>query len=52
MNWHDSKIYVLNAFALSVSLSNVETYLRITLLILSIAYTLFKLLKDDKNEKL
>lgn len=52
MNWHDSKIYILNVFALSVSLSNIETYLRITLLLVSIAYTLFKLLKDDKNEKL
>jgi hypothetical protein len=52
MNWHDSKIYVLNAFALSVSLSNIETYLRITLLVLSIAYTIFKLFKNDKDEKL
>jgi hypothetical protein len=52
MNWHDSKIYVLNAFALSVSLSSLEAYLRITLLILSIAYTMFKLFKNDKDEKL
>jgi sRNA-binding regulator protein Hfq len=52
MNWHDSKIYLLNGFALSVSMTNIETYLRITLLVLSIAYTIFKLLKNDKDEKL
>jgi len=52
MNWHDYKIYILNGFALSVSMTNIETYLRITLLVLSIAYTIFKLLKNDKNEKL
>jgi len=52
MNWQDYKIYILNGFALSVSMTNIETYLRITLLVLSIAYTLFKLLKNDKNEKL
>jgi len=33
-------------------MTNIETYLRITLLLLSIAYTIFKLLKNDKNEKL
>jgi hypothetical protein len=52
MNWHDYKIYLLNAVALSVSLSNVETYLRITLLVVSIFYTIFKLLKKDKDEEL
>jgi len=52
MNWQDYKIYILNGFALSVSMTNIETYLRITLLVLSIAYTIFKLLKNDKNEKL
>ena len=52
MNWQDYKIYILNGFALSVSMTNIETYLRITLLLLSIAYTLFKLLKNDKDEKL
>ena len=52
MNWQDYKIYILNGFALSVSMTNIETYLRITLLVLSIAYTLFKLLKNDKDEKL
>jgi hypothetical protein len=52
MNWHDSKIYLLNGFALSVSMTNIETYLRITLLVLSIVYTIFKLLKNDKDEKL
>ena len=52
MNLQDYKIYIFNGFALSVSMTNVETYLRIALLLLSIAYTLFKLLKNDKNEKL
>ena len=51
MNFQDYKIYILNAVALSVSLSNVETYLRITLLAVSIFYTIFKLLKNNKNEK-
>lgn len=52
MNLQDYKIYIFNGFALSVSMTNVETYLRVTLLVLSIAYTIFKLLKNDKNEKL
>lgn len=52
MNWQDFKIYLLNGFALSISMTSVETYLRITLLVLSIAYTIFKLLKNDKDEKL
>lgn len=52
MDIQDFKIYFFNVFALSVSMTNVETYLRITLLVLSIAYTMFKLLKNDKNEKL
>ena len=52
MNFQDYKIYILNGFALSVSMTNIETYLRITLLVLSIAYTIFKLLKKDKDEKL
>jgi hypothetical protein len=51
MNFQDYKIYILNGFALSVSMTNIETYLRVTLLMLSIAYTIFKLLKNDKNEK-
>ena len=51
MNFHDYKIYLLNVVALSVSLTNVETYLRITLLVVSIFYTIYKLLKNDKNEK-
>ena len=51
MNLQDYKIYVLNGVALSVSLTSVETYLRISLLVLSIAYTIFKLFKNDKNEK-
>jgi hypothetical protein len=52
MNFQDYKIYILNAVALSISLTSVETYLRITLLTISIFYTIFKLLKNDKNEKL
>ena len=52
MNLQDYKIYIFNGFALSISMTNVETYLRITLLLLSIAYTMFKLLKNDKDEKL
>ena len=52
MNFQDYKIYIFNGFALSISMTNVETYLRIALLLLSIAYTLFKLLKNDKDEKL
>jgi hypothetical protein len=51
MDFQDYKIYLLNAAAFSISLTSVETYLRIALLALSIFYTIFKLLKNDKNEK-
>ena len=55
MNIGDVKLYALNITALSVSMTNIEDYLKILLLLVSIGYTLSKWvgLKDELylNEK-
>ena len=42
MNFTDFKIYSLNAASLMISMTNVETYLKIVLLLVSIGYTIHK----------
>jgi hypothetical protein len=49
------KLLFINSAALIVSFSQVETVLRLTLLITSIVYTLYKIIDrfdDRKNKKL
>lgn len=50
MTHQDLKIYALNLFTLSLSFSQLEMMLRIFLLVISIIYTLWKLI-DRKNKK-
>jgi len=50
MTNHDLRLYLLNSSALIISLSQLETALRFTLLIVSIIYTIWKLI-DRKNGK-
>jgi hypothetical protein len=50
MNHQDLRLYFLNSSAILLSLSQAETALRFTLLILSIIYTIWKLI-DKKNGK-
>jgi hypothetical protein len=50
MNFSDLKLYLLNSFTLAISFANVEAVLKIILLIVSIFYTLFKIL-ELKNKK-
>jgi hypothetical protein len=52
MNFSDLKLYLLNSFTLAISFANVEAVLKIILLIVSIFYTLFKILelKNNKND--
>jgi len=50
MTHQDLRLYLLNSSAFILSLSQIETALRFTLLILSIAYTVWKLI-DRKNGK-
>ena len=40
MNAEDAKLYVINLSALGVSMVNVETVLKVLLLVISIGYTL------------
>lgn len=47
---HDMKLYLINGLAFALSLTQMETFLRFTLLILSIAYTVRKLLEKNKND--
>ena len=42
MNFSDVKIYALNLFALTISMSKIELFLKITVLITTIGYTLHK----------
>ena len=54
MNMGDVKLYALNLTALSVSMTNIENYLKILLLLVSIGYTLSKwvsLKQEDKEEE-
>tara|TARA_R110000744_G_scaffold358969_1_gene466177 strand:+ start:419 stop:583 length:165 start_codon:yes stop_codon:yes gene_type:complete len=52
MNIGDLKLYALNVTALSVSMTNIENYLKVILLIVSIGYTLSKWfgLKDEEKK--
>jgi hypothetical protein len=49
----DTRIYLLNGASLALSMTNIETYLKITLLLVTIGYTLHKWihLKQNKNGK-
>jgi hypothetical protein len=47
----DWKLYALNSAALGLSLTEIETSLKIILLILTIGYTIHKWLKIKKNDK-
>jgi hypothetical protein len=50
MSMQDLKIGVINSLAFSVTLTSIEQWLKITLLVVSIAYTLFKIIKmNTKN---
>ena len=54
MNIGDVKLYALNITALSVSMTNIENYLKVLLLLVSIGYTLSKwvsLKQEDKEEE-
>jgi len=47
----DIKIGVINLLTFTVSFSNIEQWLKITLLVVSIAYTVLKIFKmNSKNE--
>ena len=58
MNHIDLKVYLFTAIALTVSVQNYEVFLRFVLLILSILYTIYKIIdrfkeqaEKKKNEK-
>lgn len=51
MNIVDLKMVVINTSALAISMSQVDTVLKITLLIVSIAYTLNKWYMEIKNKR-
>jgi|OM-RGC.v1.036966866 hypothetical protein len=51
MNIVDLKMVVINTSALAISMSQVDTALKITLLVISIGYTLNKWYIEIKNKK-
>jgi hypothetical protein len=51
MQMQDTKIALLNTITLGISFSNVEQWLKLTLLIVSIVYTVLKIFElKNKNE--
>lgn len=50
MDLQDLKIYALNGMSLMMSFSNIETTLKILLLIISIGYTVSKWYKLHKRD--
>ena len=51
MNIVDLKMVVINTSAIAISMSQVDTALKITLLVISIGYTLNKWYIEIKNKK-
>ena len=55
MNIGDLKMYIINLSTLAISMSQIDTILKITLLIVSIGYTLhrwyFEIKNKTKNKK-
>jgi hypothetical protein len=51
MNIGDLKMYVINFSTFAISMSHVDTALKITLLIVSIGYTLHRWYFEIKNKK-
>lgn len=51
MNLNDLKIGVLNVFTFIVSFTNVETFLKITLLVVSIVLTILKIIEHFKKRE-
>ena len=47
----DIKIGAINLLTFTVSFSSIEQWLKITLLVVSIAYTILKIFKMKNNEK-
>jgi hypothetical protein len=51
MSVNDVKIGIINFIAFAVSFSNVEVFLKITLLVVSIILTTLKIIEHFKNKK-
>jgi|TARA_R110002051_G_C8478471_1_gene461237 hypothetical protein len=51
MNIVDLKMVVINTSALAISMSQIDTALKITLLVISIGYTLNKWYIEIKNKR-
>ena len=54
MNVEDLKIYSINGFTLGISMTSLDTFLKVSLLIVTIGYTINKwylLTQKDKDSK-
>lgn len=50
MDIQDFKLAIINFFTLSISFSNVEQWLKLLLLVISIIYTIQKIILIKKNK--
>ena len=44
------KVYIINVVTMAVTMTDIEVYLKIILLLVTIGYTLSKWVKIDKNK--
>jgi len=44
------KVYIINVITMAVTMTDIEVYLKIILLLVTIGYTLSKWVKIDKNK--
>jgi len=51
MSHNDLKLYMLNSITMALSFSNLESALKIILLIVSIFYTMLKMVETLRNKK-
>ena len=51
MNLSDIKIYTLNFISLAISMTNIDLFLKLSLIIVSIGYTIHKWYLLNKNNK-
>ncbi len=51
MSHNDLKLYMVNSIAMALSFSNIESALKIILLVASIFYTLLKTVETIRNKK-
>jgi len=51
INWDTYKVYLLQIFALAVTMSDVHLFLTIVLVFLTIVYTIYKIMETESKRR-